>query len=72
MTAQPLPQPSADQPFTEDELVQIDKSAREVIGGDQIRYARVMAEIDENERKARVALREILIRRAVVEKAGHL
>lgn len=60
-----------DEQFTADELQEIERRAAELRNDDYNRYVRVMAEIEEDERKTRQRLREILTRKAVVMKAGH-
>lgn len=60
-----------DEQFTTYELQEIERRAAELRNDDYNRYVRVMAEIEEDERKTRQRLREILTRKAVVMKAGH-
>jgi hypothetical protein len=60
-----------DEQFSAEDLAHIDTRASELKAEDKRRYDRVMAEIDKDEAEARARLRQILIRRAVVMKAGH-
>lgn len=50
----------------------VEQRARELVEQDKRRYDRVMAEIDKDERECLSRLRDIRMRRAVVQKAGHL
>lgn len=50
----------------------VERQAAEVVAQDKERYDRVMKEIDEDEQKCLSRLRDIRMRRAVVQKAGHL
>jgi hypothetical protein len=68
---------SPTEPLTEDEftvydLEKIEREAARVRNADHNRYVTVMAEIQQEEDKLLERLKEVRIRRQIVQKAGHL
>lgn len=61
-----------DDNLTQDDLIAVADMHKGIVESDRRRFDAVMVEIAKDERECRERLKKILIRKAAVQKAGHL